>query len=73
MENKTELTRFLLVYVSPSLFPSLFSVGSQVKVESLKFQGICWNGWDSRIALLTVLPFGVGEFPCHITRKGAVS
>lgn len=63
MENKIELARFLLVYVFPSVLPSLFSVGSQVKVESLKFQGICWNGWDSRIAFLSVLQVEGGRVP----------
>lgn len=69
---KTKLTRFLLVYALPLKLPSLFPIGSQVKVESLKFQGIWWNGWNSSIAFLSVLQMWEG-FPHHISGKGAES
>lgn len=69
---KTKLTRVLLVYAFPLELPSLFPIGSQVKVESLKFQGICWNGCNSSIAFLSVLQMGEG-FPHHISGKGSES
>lgn len=75
MENaKLNSKDFYRLYLSISVLRSLLPFGSKVKVKSLKFQGICWNGWDSRIAFLSGLRLGVGGwFPCHIARKGAES